>query len=286
MSDRLITDVRGREFAPVRRPARVVSLVPSITELLFDLGLDDTEIVGRTRFCIHPRERIRRIPSMGGTKDFKIERIIKQQPSLIIANVDENRFEDVQALEDALPDSPVFVTHPCSFREALLMICDIGTLLHAEKQARRIGESMLDIRDRDRSRAASPVRALYLIWKNPYMSVAPGTYIHDMLSQTGYANCIDADFLDAKVFDTPGQMRYPTLKVEDIARLRPAEILLSSEPYPFKRIHFEELRAQLAAIDRDYAATVSIRLVDGEYYSWYGSRMMNIRRVKGESLSL
>jgi iron complex transport system substrate-binding protein len=263
-----IIDYQGNSFVPVQRPTRVISLVPSITELLFDIGLNETEVVGRTRFCVHPSPRIKSLPSMGGTKDFSIDRVIEQHPEIIIVNVDENRREDIEALNAAYPQGKIFVTHPNSFNEALLMICDIGQLFMESKRARVICNELLDLRDKLRSVNRSSV--LYLIWSKPYMSVTPETFISDMLEQAGYANIIDAE---AKESEQAGP-RYPDLSIEEIVRLNPTHIFLSSEPYPFKNQHVETLRNELAAIDPGVASNVSIRLVDGEHYSWYGSRML------------
>jgi ABC-type Fe3+-hydroxamate transport system substrate-binding protein len=266
----LLTDARGRRFAPHAAPPRVVSLVPSITELLFDLGLTSREVVGRTKFCVHPAGVVREVPDMGGTKTVHADRVREAAPDLLIANIDENPRELVEALDKWKPQPWIYVTHPTNVEDALVMIRDLGRLLGREEAAARILAEIADARE---ALAVLPREsAVYLIWRRPYMTVAPDTFIHAMLREAGFAHVIDETWLDARHLED-GARRYPEISLADIAALRPAHILLSSEPFPFGREHVAELRAGLHPFDAAYAEEVSIRIVDGEHYSWYGSRM-------------
>ena len=266
----LLIDARGKLFSPLRRPARVVSLVPSITELLFDLGLTDAEIVGRTKFCVHPAGQVEVIPDMGGTRTVHADRIREVAPDLLIANVDETSKDVVEAL-DTWRDQPwVYVTHPVTVDDALLMIHDLGRLLDAREHAAAILDELSAARQQlPREREES---ALYLIWRRPYMTVSPATFVHGMLREAGYRHTIDEQWLHAQDLQG-GARRYPELTVAQIAALRPDNILLSSEPFPFRPEHAAELRAGLMPFDPEYAESVGIHIVDGEHFSWYGSRM-------------
>lgn len=267
-----VTDARGRSFAPRARPLRVVSLVPSITELLFALGLDTNEIVGRTKFCVHPAQLVPEVTVVGGTKTVHLEQVRVLEPDLVIADVDENMREAIEEI-DAWEGGPdVFVTHPRTVDDALLMIRDLGVLLSAGDRS----EPLLADIAAARAAVTRPMHqsALYLIWRQPYMTVSPDTYIHSMLHEAGYRHVIDEDWLDLRYSGDESGRRYPEISVEDIAELQPAHILLSSEPFPFKEEHIDELRQLLRTAAPDWAETVSIRIVDGELYSWYGSRML------------
>lgn len=271
-----IIDARGRRFTPLQRPLRVVSLVPSITELLFDLRLDTSEVVGRTRFCVHPAQLVPEVSMVGGTKTVHLDEVRALQPDLVIANIDENTREAVAAM-DAWEDGPqVFVTHPLTVDDALLMIRDLGALLSAGEHA----DALLARIAAARAAVAVPTRqtALYLIWRQPYMTVSPSTYIHSMLHEAGYRHVIEEGWLDLRYAPGDPARRYPELTPDDMAELQPLHILLSSEPYPFKDHHITELRQLLSAADPEWAETVSIRIVDGELYSWYGSRMLRAYR--------
>jgi ABC-type Fe3+-hydroxamate transport system substrate-binding protein len=265
-----IIDARGRGFT-VQRNGRIVSLVPSITELLFDLGLDHGRIVGRTKFCIHPAESIRSVPVVGGTKDVHMQRLFSLHPDLVIANIDENMKETVEAIENDGHGTPVFVTHPCTIADALALIRDLGMLLDLSVPASMLLDSMHAALN-----AISGIhrgRALYLIWRRPWMAVSPGTYIDAMLTHVGYDNVIDEQWLAKRSFSSSGARRYPALTVNDIVELQPEVILFSSEPFPFARSHMDEL---LDALRAHGAALPDCRSVDGEAYSWYGSRITKL----------
>lgn len=226
---------------------RIVSLVPSQTELLADLDLD-AEVVGLTRFCVHPAGWKARKQIVGGTKDVLVERVRALRPDLVLANREENVREQVEAIEAF---APVFVTDVATVEDALAMIRDVGRLVGRAERAEALGAEI------EAGFAAlgeaQPVRTAYLIWRRPYMSVGGDTFIHDVMRRAGLRN----------VFGE--RTRYPEVTPEDIAAARPDVILLSSEPYPFAEKHAAEIAAEVPG--------VPVRLVDGELFSWYGSRM-------------
>jgi ABC-type Fe3+-hydroxamate transport system substrate-binding protein len=231
------------------RPKRIISLVPSQTELLFHLGLD-TAVAGITKFCIHPPSWKKEKIIIGGTKDINLEKIKAIRPDLIIANKEENVKEQVEALS---AQYNVWVTDVSNLEEALQMIDDIGSLTHTKEQA---GSIVSTIKQQFNTiyPSANKISTAYLIWRNPYMTVGGDTYIHDMLTRCGFENMYGA----AK--------RYPVIDIETLQQQGCELLLLSSEPYPFKQIHIDELQQQLPK--------TKIILVDGEPFSWYGSRLL------------
>lgn len=234
---------------PSAAQPRIVCLVPSITELLCDLGLSE-QLVGRTGFCIHPWTTVRRVPKVGGTKDVKLDKVRALAPTHVIVNVDENRREDAEALRAFVPH--VVVTHPCAPRDNLdlyrLIGATFGREAAAEALCARFEETYAAVTAADR-----PVRdVLYLIWREPWMGVSPDTYISQTLALFGWRTVPAA----------PAD-RYPHLDLPSYAG-RVDRVLLSSEPYHFKDQHIAEVAA---AVD---GAEVS--LIDGEMTSWYGSR--------------
>jgi ABC-type Fe3+-hydroxamate transport system substrate-binding protein len=230
---------------------RIVSLVPSITELLCDLGLAD-RLVGRTGFCVHPWETVRHIPKVGGTKDLKLDRIRALAPTHVVVNVDENRREDAEALRAFVPH--VVVTHPCAPRDNLALYRQMGAAFGREAQAEALCARFEEAYAEAAGAAAGRPRrrVLYLIWRDPWMSVAPDTYISRTLAAVGWDTVPAAP--DA---------RYPEVALEDHAGAVD-HILLSSEPYHFKDTHIAEVEA--------LAPGARVALIDGEMTSWYGSR--------------
>ncbi|GEN77968.1 helical backbone metal receptor [Chryseobacterium hagamense] len=225
---------------------KVVSLVPSITEALFDLGLTEHEVAGRTKFCIHPAGKVRHIPVIGGTKNIHLDRIRALQPDLILANKEENVKEQVEAL---MADFKVIVTDIETVEDNDALLEDLGKLFHKEESAR---EFNLKIREAlNQAALNSKLKAAYLIWKNPYMTVGSDTFIDKILSEIGFENF----FKDRK--------RYPEIQVEDLAGAD--VIMLSSEPFPFKEKHVEELKTVYP--DK------TMLIVDGEAFSWYGTHI-------------
>jgi len=228
---------------------RIVSLVPSLTELLADLGLDE-EVVGLTRFCVHPSGWKARKQIVGGTKNVRADRVLALEPDLIIANKEENTKADVEALQAHVP---VLVTDIGTVDDSLAAIRTIGMRVgcrrEADTLATTIAAAFADLKQ------VQPLRAVYLIWREPYMTIGGDTFIHDVMQRGGFYNL----FGDAK--------RYPEVSPGDLVAAAPDVILLSSEPYPFKEKHIAELRLWLPE--------TPIYLVDGELFSWYGSRMQH-----------
>lgn len=243
-------DMLGRELLFDRVPKRIISVVPSQTELLYDLGLED-EVIAITKFCIHPENWFRTKERIGGTKNLDLDRIRELKPDLIIANKEENSKADIEELSD---EFPVWVSDIYNLDDAQQMIQQLGNLLGkdhmAQAIARMIEKGFSSIKSLHKKQ-----RALYLIWQNPWMSVNRDTFIHDMIQRLGLENVTSAF-----------ASRYPQLSAEEIKTLNPQLVLLSSEPYPFKEKHISQLQALLP--------NSRIGLVDGEAFSWYGSRLV------------
>ncbi len=244
------TDQMGR-FVQVSFPLRkIVSLVPSQTELLIDLGLGDF-LVGRTKFCIHPKGRIDTISVIGGTKNLNIDKIISLRPDIIIGNKEENRKEDIEVLEKLFP---IWMSDVNSLQDALLMIDSLSDLLGKKVEGKTLIEK---IRQGFKSIPQfPPMRILYLIWQKPYIGVAKDAFINDILTRTGFDNVLKE------------QSRYPELTDNEIIELKPQVIFLSSEPYPFKEKHQKYLHG--------IVPDSKVILVDGEMFSWYGSRLLQV----------
>lgn len=234
---------------------RIVSLVPSITELLCDLGLAG-RLVGRTGFCIHPGDVVRNIPKVGGTKDVNVRRIRELAPTHVIVNVDENRRETVRELAEFVPD--VIVTHPLQPLDNPPLYRMLGERFDAQGQAERLAA------DFEREYAALlaaefPQRAvLYLIWRDPWMTVSRETYISATLALVGF-----------QTVPAETQARYPSI---DLDLVECDLVLLSSEPYHFHAEHTQELERLTGR---------PARLIDGEMTSWYGSRAISALRYLG-----
>jgi ABC-type Fe3+-hydroxamate transport system substrate-binding protein len=244
----IFRDQLGRAVElPVYPPRRIVSLVPSQTELLADLGLE-RETVGITKFCVHPERWFRTKVHVGGTKKLHPDRILALRPDLIIANKEENERPTVTELAARVP---VWVSDVPDLPAALQMISGVGAVTGRMAAATRLLSELA-------SATLPPLRegrptVLYLIWREPYMGAGGDTFIHSMLERAGFRNVL------------AGESRYPTLSADTMTGLRPDFIFLSSEPYPFKARHAAELQGTFPG-----ARTA---LVDGEYFSWYGSRL-------------
>ncbi|MCX6181047.1 MAG: helical backbone metal receptor [Bacteroidetes bacterium] len=228
---------------------KIISVVPSLTELLYDLGLNE-EVVGITKFCIHPEEWFRTKTRIGGTKQLNIEAIRKLNPDLIIANKEENEKDQILELAN---EFNVFITDIKTLEDALLAIYDIGTLTNKKEEALAINDQ---IQKEAELLASSPkvINVAYLIWSKPYMTINSDTFIHHLIAMNGWTNVFG---------DHPD--RYPMIEVEALQEKNPDVIFLSSEPFPFAQKHVEELLP--------YFPKSKIILVDGEMFSWYGSRL-------------
>lgn len=246
----LYHDQMGRPVTVPTLPGRIISLVPSQTELLFDLGLEE-RVVGITRFCIHPGSWFRSKTRVGGTKNVRLDVVRQLQPDLIIANKEENVREQVEALAK---EFPVWVSDVNNMDEAMQMIESVGTITGASEKA---GQILRGIADRFHflNITGRIIRSAYLIWKDPYMAAGGDTFINDMMRRAGFWN----------VFSRVP--RYPEVTVEAMREAAISVLLLSSEPYPFNQKHIDELRLSLP--------DTKIVLVDGEIFSWYGSRLLH-----------
>ena len=249
-----LIDAVGTRHAPARREARIVSLVPSITELVCDLGLA-AQLVGRTGFCVHPRELVRRIPKVGGTKDVDLDKLRALRATHVILNIDENRDEDARAIAGFVPE--LIVTHPLAPLDNPALYRLIGGIFGREDEAEALcGEFEAAYAALQSAARSFPLdRVLYLIWKNPWMTVSRDTYVSRMLALVKWET-VPADCAD----------RYPKIELNsdvlDGARI----VLLSSEPYLFREAHVAELRADPLLAQKRMA------LIDGEMTAWYGSR--------------
>lgn len=230
-------------------PERIVSLVPSQTELLAYLGLDDT-VVGITKFCVEPPSWRTGKKIIGGTKKVNIRDVLALTPDLVLANKEENTEADITALAQHVP---VWVSDVSTLQDALEMIKSVGQMTHTTDVAMDLVHQV-----RAGFSAVSHITkadALYLIWMDPWMGAASGTFIDAMMTHVGLNNVLS------------GQLRYPELSESVIRELNPELILLSSEPFPFASRHLELLQS--------WMPDTQIRLVDGTYFSWYGSRLLN-----------
>lgn len=246
----LYTDQMNRTVNIPEKPQRIVSLVPSQTELLVDLGLED-RLVGLTKFCVHPKGLKNQKTIIGGTKNFHFDKIATLQPDLIIGNKEENYQDGIALLEKKYP---VWMSDIYTLKDALEMMRGIGeitgTVAQADKLIHEITQEMTSLSKQNKG------TAVYLIWKDPVMAAGTQTFIHDMLGRAGFTNLIK-------------EPRYPELSIEELKNLSPDFLLLSSEPFPFKQKHIDEFAAQLLQ--------THIQLVDGELFSWYGSRLRYFR---------
>jgi len=250
-----LIDAIGQEHTSIaasKGPPRIISLVPSISELLCDLGLAHW-LVGRTGFCIHPADQVRAIAKVGGTKDVNIEKIRSLAPTHVIVNIDENEKPAIVKLAQFVPH--IIVTHPLTARDNLALYRLLGGIFAVEAEAQRLCAAFEQEYAALAALASRPKKkVMYCIWRDPWMTVGRNTYIADMLSHIGWMQCAMAG--------VPDTVRYPQFTwgeaLPDIDL-----VLLSSEPYRFTETHVDELRQQL---DKP------VRLIDGEMVSWYGSR--------------
>jgi ABC-type Fe3+-hydroxamate transport system substrate-binding protein len=249
------TDQLDRKIALSFPPKRIISLVPSQTELLYDLGLRD-EVIGITKFCIHPNEWFRSKTRVGGTKKLNFETIKKLKPDLIIGNKEENEKGQIEQL---MQEYPIWMSDIYTLQDALDMITRIGALVNKQQESqilklqietafRRLESAIFSAASYQQQTVA------YFIWRDPWMVAGSNTFINDMLTRCGFQN----------LFSTHG--RYPELRLEQIKEANPEVILLSSEPYPFKEKHIEEFKS--------ICPNAKIMVVDGELFSWYGSRLL------------
>jgi ABC-type Fe3+-hydroxamate transport system substrate-binding protein len=260
----ILEDQTGRSLRIQRKPERIISLVPSLTELLFDLGLGD-RIVGRTKFCVHPTHQVDQVKVIGGTKKVHLDKVRQLEPDLIIANKEENLLSDVESLEI---DYPVYASKIANFEDLFRFIADLGRIFRISGKAdlliQKIQQSLSELSS---LRPRTSLKVLYLIWQKPYMAAGTDTFISHMLEQCGLQNSLSQRGIEG--------YRYPEVSTEKIKSLDPDLILLSSEPFPFKESHAEKIEAEFG---------IRTILVDGEFFSWYGTRMLHALEVNKATL--
>jgi len=253
MKKSFIKDQLGRVIELSQKPIRVVSLVPSQTELLVDLGLEDY-IVGLTKFCVYPKELRKAKTIVGGTKEVNYNKISELQPDIILCNKEENTRDIVETLEKKYK---VHVSDVKSMQEALELIIQYGIIFNAEEKAGNIvlniKESIIDFRDFIKGKSQKKVA--YFIWRDPWMTVGGDTFINSLLELNNFENVFKKE------------NRYPVVNLENLDKSIDL-VLLSSEPFPFKKKHTVEFEVKVNF-------SVEVKLVDGEYFSWYGSRLQN-----------
>lgn len=245
------TDQLGNCLYLMERPKRIVSLVPSQSELLWELGLRD-ELVGITKFCIHPEEMYRSVQRIGGTKKLDLDQIRRLNPDLIIGNKEENERSQIEALQ---AEFPVWMSDIYNFEDAFEMIRSLGEICNKEDKAlamiATLERSLLSVRG-----LFAGNRVAYFIWNNPYMFAAKNTFIDHVLNYLGFENALSE------------LERYPSLDDSALRKIKPEICFLSSEPFPFRERHVKELQKKLPA--------AKIVIVDGEVFSWYGSRLLEL----------
>ena len=239
-----------------RDELRIVSVVPSLTELLYDLGLKN-QIVGLTKFCIEPQELETETQKwfelkskIGGTKNIDIEKVKSLNPHIIFANKEENDKDQIESLRK---EFIVYTSDVYDLKSSLEMIAHVGQLTKTEFEAQSI-ISKISLNFKEIQFPVIKRTAIYFIWKNPYMTVGGDTFIHQMIEECGFSNL------------TIDKKRYPVIEIEEMKELNPEVIFLSSEPYPFKEKHIEEFREILP--------NALIYIVDGQKFSWYGSHLI------------
>lgn len=243
------TDQTGRTIHLRDYPKRIISTVPSQTELLYDLGLGD-HVVGITAYCVHPKGWLQEKTIIGGTKNLNAKLIRELKPDLILANKEENVKEQIEKLAQ---DIPVWLSDAESFDEGVDMIRQVGALCGKAKAA----ESLADTIEQKRKEIppTPPLRTLYFIWKEPYMLAGTSTYIGKLTELSGLQNIAPQN-----------DQRYPQIAFDQLQTLDPQLILLTSEPYSFT--------TQDAHTLAELFPNALIKIVDGEMFSWYGSRML------------
>lgn len=252
---REMTDQCQRTLVLSGIPQRIVSLVPSQTELLHALGLDE-RVVGITRFCTHPDVWYHSKSRVGGTKDFDLEKIRSLNPDLIVANKEEN---DREKIEQLATEFPVWISDVRTIDQAIQMILEVGKMTAQQAESEHIA---MQIGTRFKLISGQkPIRAAYLIWNKPLMTVGHDTFIHALMENAGYENVFGSS-----------TWRYPIITTEDLQMAQPDLLMLSSEPFPFQSSHKEDFQRLLPETE--------IRMVDGRNWSWYGSALLEFDPLK------
>ncbi len=245
------TDQLNQKIVLENYPTRIISLVPSQSELLYDLGLRE-ELIGITKFCIHPQEMFNSVQRIGGTKNIDLNAIKKSNPDLIIGNKEENTQEDINALKE---NHKVWMSDVNTLQDATNMIQELGRMTNRNKEAEAILKKI------HFNHQKNGKKVIYLIWNNPMMAVGKNTFIDAMIEAAGFENCLSEN-------------RYPEITLEKIKELQPDYLFLSTEPFPFKNSHCEDLQMKIPF--------TKVMLVDGEMFSWYGSRLIKAQKYFSE----
>lgn len=248
---RSVTDQMGRQVHAPRHPSRIVSLVPSQTELLFDLGLD-AEIAGVTKFCVHPAAKVAQKQSVGGTKKLRFDVIERLEPDLILGNKEENDREGILQLAQRYP---VWMSDVITLDDACAMIRQVGELVNKRKKAHRLADQ-IESAFANLTPWAQSQRVGYCIWQAPFMMAGRNTFIDDMLARCGFVNA----------FAQRRDSRYPQVTPDQIRATGLDALLLASEPFPFAEKHRQTFFETFPGI--------AVYLVDGQMFSWYGSRLL------------
>ncbi|HME68526.1 MAG TPA: helical backbone metal receptor [Myxococcota bacterium] len=242
---------------PPGEPRRIVSLVPSLTEALFVLGLGE-RVVGVTDWCVYPAEGVAPLPKLGGTKNPDLPAILALRPDLVIANQEENRRQDVERLRAA--GIAVWVTYPRTVRDGAVLLREIALLGATEEAIRDVVEPVEAALDAALAARGGPRQRVFCpIWRDPWMSVGPDTYAHDLLSLCGGEN----------VFGGRSDRRYPRVRLAEVEAAAPDVVLLPDEPYSFGPVD----AAEIARLDTPASHEGRIHLIDGTWVSWYGPRI-------------
>jgi ABC-type Fe3+-hydroxamate transport system substrate-binding protein len=245
------TDQIGYRIEIKATPKRIISIVPSQSEFLWNIGLRD-ELVGISKFCIHPHELFKTVERVGGTKDLNLEKIRALKPDIIIGNKEENERSQIEILQK---EFPVWMSDIYNFEDAFAMMKQLGELVGKEAQTKVIVDSITQHLPEIKN-TFSGQSVAYFIWNEPYMFAAKNTFIDFVLSYIGFKNVLEST------------ERYPCMNEQELKKLNPDYCFLSSEPYPFKERHIQKLKKILP--------DSKICLVDGELFSWYGSRLQKL----------
>jgi len=252
----VFTDQLNRTIELPAAPQRIISLVPSQTELLHALGLGE-RVVGITKYCVHPEEWLRTKPQVGGTKKYDLASIRALKPDLILGNREENEQSQVESL---MQEFNVWMSDIFNLADALSMIRTVGSMVEKSAEATRLRLQITSGFERlaaeRTANGARPIRAAYFIWRKPYMVAGHSTFITEMMKHCGLEN----------VFASNPSSRYPNIGAAELREAVPELMLLSSEPFPFAEKHLDEFR--------EMAPQSTPMLADGEIFSWYGPRLL------------
>lgn len=252
----IFIDQMLREVEINTKPQRIISLVPSQTELLFDLGLDN-EVIGITKFCIHPKHWLKEKNIVGGTKKLNLKKIEALKPDLIIGNKEENSKEDIEIL---MQKFPVWMSDINNLAQALQMIESIATITHKTQHGMLLNNKIKEEFNHLQDPIHTKKRVAYFIWNEPLMVVGENTFINNLLEKIGLVNVFAADIKSKQI-----SYRYPQITAAELQAASPDIIYLSSEPFPFKDKHVQ--------LFKSICPHTQIKIVDGEMFSWYGSRL-------------